>query len=84
MTVQVLTLKDVMPIEFMGCEYDSCIARKFSDVAVIKECDSANPAERWPGTHKNVNIWVKLANGKSVGLNENPGRGWSFPVINTP
>lgn len=84
MMVPRLTLRDVMPHEFIGGEYDHCVARRFSEVEVIKECDATNRAERWPGTHKNVYFWVKLANGKSVGWNENPVRGWSFSVINTP
>ena len=35
----------------------------------------------WPGRERNVTAWVKLANGLAVGHNENPSRGWSFPII---
>lgn len=70
------TLKDVMPREFMGCEYDGCRARKLADVEVLSEHEF-----NWPGDHRNVVSWVKLVNGKAVGWNESPARGWAFPVI---
>ena len=73
------TLKDVMPHEFMGSEYQDTRAVKFADVRVTGEFYGHQV--RWPGTHKNVQWWVKLANGYAVGWNENPGRGWSFPVV---
>ena len=76
------TLKDVMPIEFMGCEYTDIQAVKFADVTVVKECDATEFNQRWPGKHKNVFCWVILSNGKAVGFNESPSRGWSFPIIN--
>lgn len=38
-------------------------------------------ADPWPGQHKNVMNWCVLATGHAVGWNENPSRGWSFPVI---
>lgn len=82
MTQPIKTLKDVMPQEFMGCEYMDTPAAKLSSVIVVKECDATKHTERWPGKHRNVYHWVILANGKAVGCNENPGRGWSFPVIN--
>lgn len=34
----------------------------------------------WPGREKNVNVWWLLRNGIAVGWNENPSRGWSFPI----
>lgn len=69
------TLKDVMPIEFLQGEYDTTRAYKMKDVSVIKE-----HCHKWPGKHKNVHIWVELENGYAIGCNENPARGWSFPV----
>lgn len=35
----------------------------------------------WPGKHKFVWSWYVLNNGHAVGWNENPSRGWTFPVI---
>ncbi len=77
------TLKDVMPHEFMGGEYCNDRAYTFRDVEVIQEHSlSDNNYVSWPGTrNKNVMFWVKLSNGYAVGFNENPARGWSFPVI---
>ena len=78
------TLKDYMPREFMGGEYHDTKAFKLADVVVVKEhCRHYDQDEyiRWPGKHKNVHYWVELENGYIVGWNENPARGWSFPVI---
>jgi hypothetical protein len=74
-----MKLKDVMPHEFMGCEYDDSQARRYADVEVVEQFDGRYAA--WLGKEKNVFFWVKLANGKAVGFNENPARGWSFPVV---
>jgi len=71
-------LRDELPYEFMGCEFDDCRARKFSEVGVIKEYDARE--EKWIGKHKNITYWFELVNGYAVGLNENPARGMSFPV----
>lgn len=38
--------------------------------------------EAWPGTHKNVVLWVELECGPSVGVNVS-GKGVSFPVHTT-
>ncbi len=70
------TLKDTMPHEFMG--YIDASAYKLRDVNVVSEHYSDK--KPWPGKHKNVMFWVILENGKAVGWNENPGKGWSFPV----
>lgn len=35
----------------------------------------------YPGQHKHVCFWAELANGRAVGFNENPARGYSFPVV---
>jgi hypothetical protein len=74
-----MKLKDRLPIEFMGCEYENSKARKFSDIEVIQEFESYN--EPWIGNHKNVHFWFVLENGYAVGFNENPAKGWSFPLI---
>lgn len=75
------TLKQVMPQEFSGGEYRDDRAQLYADVEVVREYDGTKHGEGWPGKHKNVYCWVALANGYAVGWNENPARGWSFPVI---
>ena len=69
-------LKDALPIEFISGEYDDTKAMKYSEVGVLEK-----RFDPWPGPQKNVCVWYVLENGKAVGWNENPGRGWSFPVI---
>lgn len=69
------TLKDVLAVEFMGIEYENDRARKYADMQVVREHQFG-----WPGKHKNVVYWCELENGLAVGWNENPARGWSFPV----
>ncbi len=81
------TLKDTMPTEFVGCEYNDTRAYRMKDVFVVKEhCGlwDQDEYEPWPGKHKNVHSWVELENGYIVGWNENPARGWSFPVMKNP
>lgn len=76
------TLKDAMPHQFLGGEYNDTSAYKLRDMKVAKVYSNGEPGwKRWPGLHKNVHLWVELENGKMVGWNENPARGWSFPVI---
>ena len=57
-------------------------AYRFAEIEVTEQhgfgTDSRKP---WPGPQRNVHYWVQLANGKAVGWNENPARGWSFPVV---
>lgn len=74
-----ITLKDVMPYEFVQ-QFDDTRAYKMKDVKVVKEHSSATDNIAWPGTHKNVYYWAELANGYAVAFNENPAIGWSFPV----
>ena len=71
-----MKLHEVLPREFMGPEYDRSEARKFAHEEVESEHNF-----NWPGKERNVAYWVTLKNGHHVGWNENPGRGWSFPVI---
>ena len=78
------TLKDVMPSELVSSEYDDTRAYGMRDVIVLKEhCSLTDQGQYqfWPGKHKNVYFWVELENGSLVGWNENPARGWSFPVM---
>jgi len=83
--VVVKKLRDVMPYEMIAGEYHDTKAYAFRDVEVIEQHGMIDDQvyQPWPGGHKNVYFWVKLANGYSVAFNENPSRGWSFPVIKT-
>ena len=68
-------------------EWDDMPVAKLFNVPVVREYHSVvnsfgKPVRRWPGPQKNVFVWVELANGKAVGWNENPSKGWTFPVIN--
>jgi len=79
------TLREELPSEAMGCEYTGDRFRAFADVEVVKSYGApGEPLKRWPGKHRNVVCWYELANGYAVGWNENPGRGWSFPVVALP
>ena len=86
------TLADALPYEFVGGEYHDTPAFKLKDVKVkrvvcghqIVDGEFVNTHDtfvRWPGRHAYVFNWFILENGKAVGWNENPSRGWSFPVI---
>ena len=78
------TLKDVMPSEFVNGSYHDTRAYKMRDAIVtVEHCGlwEQDEYKPWPGTHKNVYFWAELESGHAVGWNENPARGWSFPVI---
>lgn len=72
-------LVDVLPPEFTQGAYEDSPAMPWAFMDVIAEYHDDPP---WPGTHRYVHAWYVLANGKAVGWNENPKRGWSFPVVN--
>lgn len=72
-------LIDCLPYEVKG--YRGCEVLKYLDCEVAEIVDGCLPGNAWPGKEKNVYWWYKLVNGKKVGFNENPSRGWSFPVI---
>lgn len=79
-------LMDVLPPEFIGSEYSESAAYKHRDQLVIASYgtivkpDGTRNWKPWPGTHKNVQNWHVLANGRAVGWNEGP-QGWTFAVI---
>ena len=86
------TLAQVLSQELTNGQYDSDRAFKFKDVFVIAEyrtyplSPDEKPSEhfpykRFPGKHKFVYFWAELENGYAVGMNENPARGLSFPVV---
>ena len=81
---KIKTLLDVMPSEFLKSEHKETKAFTFKDLTVIAEhCRFWDQDKyiKWPGSQKNVHHWVELENGYAVGWNENPAKGWSFPVI---
>lgn len=66
--------------------WDDAPVAKHYDIEVVQEYSTVEnsygkPVKSWPGPQKNVYAWVVLVNGKAVGWNENPGKGWSFPVV---
>ena len=71
------TLAQVLPSEFSSGEFNNTKAYKYKDEAVLAIAED----HPWPGREKNVKFWVVLFNGRAVGFNENPSKGWSFPVI---
>ncbi len=73
------TLKEAMPSEFMGCEYENTYARKLVDRLVVEE-HGIEDRVPWPGKQKNVCFWVVVEGNIAVGWNENPSIGWSFPT----
>jgi len=76
-----MTLRDKVPQEFFT-EYLNSKAAKFLDKKVEKEFGGFYESDKqWPGSQKNVHIWWILENNIAVGWNENPSKGWSFPVI---
>ena len=76
--VETKRLVDVLPPEFMNGEYEDSPAMPLAFTDVVA---SYRDEPRWPGNHRYVHAWFVLSNGKAVGWNENPQRGWSFPVI---
>lgn len=68
-------LIDLVPPEFSQ-EYIDTRAFKMKDVGVKEEIFD----RPWIGPHKHVCVWWILDNGYAVAWNENPWRGWSFPV----
>jgi len=75
------SLADAMPREFR--DYQDTPAMRLKDVLVKFKISRTHESTwmAWPGPQKNVYFWVILENGKAVGFNENPAKGWSFPVI---
>jgi hypothetical protein len=77
-------LRDVLPDEFFGGEYCDTPAHMLKNEEVVAVLDGTSCGHFWIGTHKNVMHWWILKNGMAVGWNENPSRGWSFPVMKLP
>jgi len=76
-----MKLKDALPHEFFGYDYPR--VQKLLDSEVVKKHNSGDliHAPETPFKEKYVYTWWELENGYAVGWNENPSRGWSFPVV---
>ena len=82
--IEIITLKDIMPKGFINGGYNNTKSYTMKDEIVIKEHSQFIDQDeyiKWPGSHKNIHLWVELENGYAVGFNENPKKGWSFPVL---
>ena len=73
------TLRETLPKEFFP-EHAGTQAHKLDYLEVVAE-HFGQGMEPWPGPQKHVYCWWELEQGYAVGWNENPNRGWSFPVI---
>lgn len=73
-------LREFLPREFFS-EFTDSPVNKFLDLEATESNYQSDTPEPFPGGHKNVHVWWKLSNGYAVGWNENPGRGWSFPLV---
>lgn len=71
-------LKQVLPYESLQGEYEGQPFMKHINEVVAEKHDVRT--KPWVGKHKHVMIWWELENGVAIGWNENPSRGWSFPV----
>jgi hypothetical protein len=74
-----MKLSDALPYEFLGGEYTESKAYALRDEAVAARFHAGE--HPWPGRERYVSVWVRLTDGRAVGWNENPSRGWSFPVL---
>ena len=73
-----MKLRNALPREALGVEWRDQKYNEYLDLEVLEtitEYDS-----RFPFKHKNIHVWWILENMMAVGWNENPSRGWSFPV----
>lgn len=84
-----MKLKHAFP-QILGYEYTEDRAYDFRDIEVKKKHSGIGVRDgklvsvcykKWIGIHKYVHNWVELENGYAVGMNENPSRGMTFPVV---
>lgn len=89
-------LKDWLPDEALAELTSRDAVTRYLDVEVRHEYanawgeDEEGDMDQWGNTYnpspfpaKFVNFWCVLQNGAAVAFNENPSRGWSFPVKHT-
>lgn len=73
-----MKLRDVLPSEALSVEFSEDKFQRYLDSEVIETITKYD--SRFPFTHKNIYVWWILKDNMAVGWNENPSRGWSFPV----
>lgn len=76
-------LRDKLPQDIL-MEFGDTKAARMLDVEVVAEHGSDGDNKAWPGPHRFVYGWWELANGYAVAWNENPAKGYSFPVVRIP
>lgn len=78
-----MTLREWLPREFFG-EYMDTRTAKFLDWNVIDDIRYDHiDYHSCPIKMKNIYHWCKISDGikvYAVAWNENPSRGWSFPI----
>lgn len=84
-----LTLTDwISQHNFYLSESEEKKMSKLMDKQILYEFVSHNEITwvSWQefGSHKNVYCWILLEKGQAIGWNENPARGWSFPMKKVP
>jgi len=80
-----MKLRDVLPKEALSGEYEGAKFLKYLDCEVVQQLNrERHPIYGFPFTHANINVWWIIEDRRAVGWNENPKRGWSFPVAKLP
>lgn len=84
--VIVRKVRDWLPgdIKRLQCEYHDTRMWELLDREVLRTHQTWRDGHGWPGKHRNVPSWVEIEGGLAIGFNENPSRGWAFPVIKWP
>jgi len=79
-----MRLKDIITKDFNPEDYSGERVIKRLNDKVIAKYDARE--KEWVGKkyHKYVTVWFELETGWAVGMNENPSKGLSFPVIRMP
>lgn len=91
-----MKLKEWNPIQNSGFDFSNTRIDKYMELEIVKECSSVDFSkdsdEQFNAYIKELNTnapfkthhtysFVVLKNGYAVGWNENPSRGWSFPIV---
>lgn len=72
------TVHDFIP-SYVSVEFADLLEKK-GDIKILKIVDGT--VYRFPSNnYKFVFKWAILENGSVIGWNENPSKGWSFPII---
>ena len=78
-----MLLKEWLPQEFF--QYKHPEMEKFLNRPILINYNlyNENAWRSWPGKHKYVQNWCIVSyedNYYAIGFNENPSRGWGFPI----